>query len=207
MPINVGLHFCCVSVGVSLLFHSVSVSLLSNSTVCLFVLPLYCYCLIDWIEFSYFRVVYATACSCFVCVHACLCAYRLVHGVHACVCKIDHTKVNQGYFHCVPVLTGSMLKPETKSLITSFMDGLKKFYVTKLKGFDPTQLAVATLLFEGTKEVRTSSHSSASPNLGSDLPVKAEDMFVLMVIFSCCLIPALGEERVGTDTGLQICIY
>ncbi|XP_076437357.1 alkyldihydroxyacetonephosphate synthase, peroxisomal-like [Babylonia areolata] len=48
---------------------------------------------------------------------------------------------------------GAVLKPETKSLITSFMDGLKKFYVTKLKGFDPTKLAVATLLFEGAKEV------------------------------------------------------
>ena len=47
------------------------------------------------------------------------------------------------------------MKPETKSLITSFMDGLKKFYITKLKGFDPHELAVATLLFEGTKEVST----------------------------------------------------
>ncbi|CAG5125360.1 unnamed protein product, partial [Candidula unifasciata] len=47
---------------------------------------------------------------------------------------------------------GHALKVESKSLVTSFMDGLKKFYITKLKGFDPSKLAVATLLFEGTKE-------------------------------------------------------
>ncbi|KAK7468162.1 hypothetical protein BaRGS_00036626 [Batillaria attramentaria] len=47
---------------------------------------------------------------------------------------------------------GAVLKPESKSLLTSFMDGLKKLYITKLKGFDPKKLAVATLLFEGTKE-------------------------------------------------------
>lgn len=45
------------------------------------------------------------------------------------------------------------MKPESKSMLTNFMDGLKKFYITKLKGFDPNKLAVATLLFEGTKEV------------------------------------------------------
>lgn len=50
-------------------------------------------------------------------------------------------------------LIGHALKVESKSLVTNFMDGLKKFYITKLKGFDPTKLAVATLLFEGTKEV------------------------------------------------------
>ncbi|PVD35874.1 hypothetical protein C0Q70_02843 [Pomacea canaliculata] len=47
---------------------------------------------------------------------------------------------------------GAALKPESKSMLTNFMDGLKKFYITKLKGFDPNKLAVATLLFEGTKE-------------------------------------------------------
>ena len=117
----------------------------------------------------------------------CICAWCVC--MHACV-KLIIQRLIKLSFHCAPVLTGSMLKPETKSLITSFMDGLKKFYVTKLKGFDPTQLAVATLLFEGTKEVSTPSHSSASPNLGSDLHVKPEDMFVFMVIFSCCLIPS-----------------
>ena len=38
------------------------------------------------------------------------------------------------------------------SLLGTLVDGLKKFYVTRLKGFDPTQLSVATLLFEGTDD-------------------------------------------------------
>lgn len=42
------------------------------------------------------------------------------------------------------------LKPEATSLLASFIDKCKTFYVTKIKGFDQTQLAVATLLFEGT---------------------------------------------------------
>lgn len=47
---------------------------------------------------------------------------------------------------------GHALKPEVKSIFTSFMDGLKKLYITKIKGFDLNVIAVATLLFEGTKE-------------------------------------------------------
>lgn len=44
---------------------------------------------------------------------------------------------------------GQALKPETNGLFPSFIDGLKKFYVTKMKGYDPQQMCVATLLFEG----------------------------------------------------------
>ncbi|KAL5009841.1 hypothetical protein ScPMuIL_012146 [Solemya velum] len=47
---------------------------------------------------------------------------------------------------------GVAIKPESKSILTSLVDGIKKLYITKLKGFDPHQLSVATLLFEGTKE-------------------------------------------------------
>lgn len=47
---------------------------------------------------------------------------------------------------------GHALKPESKSLLNSFVEGIKKFYITKLKGFDTSQMAVATLLFEGTKQ-------------------------------------------------------
>ncbi|XP_012938011.2 alkyldihydroxyacetonephosphate synthase, peroxisomal [Aplysia californica] len=47
---------------------------------------------------------------------------------------------------------GHSLRVESKSLLTNFLDGLKKLYVTKLKGFDPMKMSVATLLFEGTKE-------------------------------------------------------
>lgn len=48
---------------------------------------------------------------------------------------------------------GAALKPEVKSLLTSFIDGIKKFYITKIKGFDPLKMSVATLLFEGNNEV------------------------------------------------------
>ncbi|KAM5327666.1 alkyldihydroxyacetonephosphate synthase, peroxisomal [Glossophaga mutica] len=47
---------------------------------------------------------------------------------------------------------GHALKPQVSSIFTSFLDGLKKFYITKLKGFDPSQISVATLLFEGDRE-------------------------------------------------------
>uniref|UniRef100_F1M9Q8 Alkylglycerone-phosphate synthase n=1 Tax=Rattus norvegicus TaxID=10116 RepID=F1M9Q8_RAT len=41
---------------------------------------------------------------------------------------------------------------QVSSIFTSFLDGLKKFYITKFKGFDPNQISVATLLFEGDRE-------------------------------------------------------
>ncbi|XP_048779948.2 alkyldihydroxyacetonephosphate synthase, peroxisomal-like [Ostrea edulis] len=47
---------------------------------------------------------------------------------------------------------GHALKPESKSLLNSFVEGIKKFYITKLKGFDTSRMSVATLLFEGTKQ-------------------------------------------------------
>ncbi|XP_063789462.1 alkyldihydroxyacetonephosphate synthase, peroxisomal [Pseudophryne corroboree] len=47
---------------------------------------------------------------------------------------------------------GHALKPQVASIFTSFLDGFKKFYITKFKGFDPNQLCVATLLFEGDRE-------------------------------------------------------
>jgi len=36
--------------------------------------------------------------------------------------------------------------------LQSFVDGFKKFYITKLKGFNPEQMCVATIVFEGNKE-------------------------------------------------------
>lgn len=51
---------------------------------------------------------------------------------------------------------GQALKTENKSIVQGFLDGLKKFYITKLKGFDPHQMCVATLVFEGNKEEVTS---------------------------------------------------
>uniref|UniRef100_UPI00358FB4E7 alkyldihydroxyacetonephosphate synthase, peroxisomal isoform X2 n=1 Tax=Myxine glutinosa TaxID=7769 RepID=UPI00358FB4E7 len=48
---------------------------------------------------------------------------------------------------------GHALKPQVSSIFTSFLDGLKKLYITKFKGFDPNNLCVATLLFEGDREM------------------------------------------------------
>jgi hypothetical protein len=36
------------------------------------------------------------------------------------------------------------------------IDAIKKFYVTKIKGYSPDQMVAATALFEGTKEYATS---------------------------------------------------
>lgn len=47
---------------------------------------------------------------------------------------------------------GQALKTETSSVLQSFVDGLKKIYITKIKGFDPHQICAATLLFEGNKQ-------------------------------------------------------
>jgi alkyldihydroxyacetonephosphate synthase len=46
---------------------------------------------------------------------------------------------------------GQALKLPT-GIFGSFVEGLKKFLLTKIKGYDITKIAVATLLFEGDKE-------------------------------------------------------
>ncbi len=50
-------------------------------------------------------------------------------------------------------VAGHALKPEVKSVFANFVEGLKKLYITRIKGFDLKKISVATLLFEGTKEV------------------------------------------------------
>lgn len=47
---------------------------------------------------------------------------------------------------------GQALKTDEGSLFQGLVDRLKKVYITKIKGFDPTQMCAATLLFEGNKE-------------------------------------------------------
>lgn len=47
---------------------------------------------------------------------------------------------------------GQALKPEASSLLAPLWDGFKKFYVTRIKGFQPEQICVTTLLFEGSKQ-------------------------------------------------------
>lgn len=46
---------------------------------------------------------------------------------------------------------GQALKLDS-GLFASFIDGIKKFLLTKVKGYDLTKVSVATLLFEGDKE-------------------------------------------------------
>lgn len=45
---------------------------------------------------------------------------------------------------------GQALKLEQSST-EDLIDGIKKFYVTKVKGYDPEKMVAATVLFEGTK--------------------------------------------------------
>ena len=47
---------------------------------------------------------------------------------------------------------GLALKPAEDSSFKAFIDSVKKFYVTRVKGFEPERMAVCTLVFEGSKE-------------------------------------------------------
>ena len=55
---------------------------------------------------------------------------------------------------------GASLKPEQHSKWTEFVDSVKKFYVTKVKGFDPNEMAAVTMLFEGDEAWARSSHDT-----------------------------------------------
>jgi hypothetical protein len=46
---------------------------------------------------------------------------------------------------------GQSLRPEP-GYFGLLLDGLKKMYITKIKGFDVDQMCVSTLVFEGTDE-------------------------------------------------------
>lgn len=48
-------------------------------------------------------------------------------------------------------LFGQALKLDT-GIVASFVDGIKKFLLTRVKGYDLKKISVATLLFEGDKE-------------------------------------------------------
>jgi len=43
---------------------------------------------------------------------------------------------------------GQALQTDTKTLFQSFVDGLKKYYISKIKGVDLAKISVVTLLFE-----------------------------------------------------------
>jgi len=47
---------------------------------------------------------------------------------------------------------GQVLKPKSPTpIFSSVKSSLQKYYVTKIKGFDPTKMCAATLLYEGSK--------------------------------------------------------
>ena len=50
---------------------------------------------------------------------------------------------------------GYALKPASESQSKALIDSIKKYYITKIKNFDPDQMCVCTLLFEGSKEQTT----------------------------------------------------
>lgn len=41
------------------------------------------------------------------------------------------------------------MKTEPESKKKEYLDKIKKYYVTEIKGFDPNKMAVATILYEG----------------------------------------------------------
>jgi len=47
---------------------------------------------------------------------------------------------------------GQALKPANDSKWTDVLDKIKKFYVLKIKGFDPESMCACIILFEGTKD-------------------------------------------------------
>lgn len=47
---------------------------------------------------------------------------------------------------------GQALKPENDSTWQNIVDKIKKFYVLKIKGFDPESMCACTLVFEGDKD-------------------------------------------------------
>ena len=47
---------------------------------------------------------------------------------------------------------GQALKPQNDSKWTDILDKIKKFYVLKIKGFDPESMCAWIILYEGTKE-------------------------------------------------------
>lgn len=47
---------------------------------------------------------------------------------------------------------GMALKPHESSLLTEFKNAAKKFYVTKIKGFNPETMCACTLVYEGSRD-------------------------------------------------------
>ena len=54
---------------------------------------------------------------------------------------------------------GASLKPPSDSMWEDFVEAAKKFFVVKVKGFDPNTMAACTMLFEGDEEWAKSAHA------------------------------------------------
>jgi len=54
---------------------------------------------------------------------------------------------------------GASLKPESNSMWNDFVEAAKKFFVVKIKGFDPNEMAACTMLFEGDEVWAKNAHA------------------------------------------------
>lgn len=55
---------------------------------------------------------------------------------------------------------GASLKPESDSMWNDFVEAAKKFFVVKVKGFDPNTMTACTMLFEGDEEWAKAAHAT-----------------------------------------------
>lgn len=54
---------------------------------------------------------------------------------------------------------GASLKPKSDSMWQDFVEAAKKFFVVKVKGFDPEKMAACTMLFEGDEKWCSQAHA------------------------------------------------
>lgn len=52
----------------------------------------------------------------------------------------------------IQFLFGRALIPDDHGIIKRFLSAAKKFYIVHVKGFEPTKMCAATLVFEGSEE-------------------------------------------------------
>ena len=55
---------------------------------------------------------------------------------------------------------GASLKPHSDSMWADFVEAAKKFFVVKIKGFDPNEMAACTMLFEGDEDWARNAHKT-----------------------------------------------
>ena len=55
---------------------------------------------------------------------------------------------------------GASLKPQSNSMWEDFVEAAKKFFVVKVKGYDPNEMAACTMLFEGDEDWARAAHAT-----------------------------------------------